>query len=212
MAIAETLSPETAAQDALGQLSAEGRALLFTEARTANSFAPIPVSDQDLAGIWDLAKWGPTAANTQPLRVVFVRRPEGKARLLPHMNEGNRDKTASAPAVAILARDTQFHDHIPTVLPFRPELREVLEANEEMRQGMGTYNAALQAGYFIMAVRASGLAAGPMGGFDAAGVDAEFFPDGRWASTLVVNIGHPGADPWFDRLPRLDQDAVLEWA
>jgi 3-hydroxypropanoate dehydrogenase len=212
MAITETLSPELVAQDALGQLSTEGRALLFTEARTANSFAPISVSDEDLAGIWELAKWGPTAANTQPLRVLYVRTPEGKARLLPHMNEGNRDKTASAPAVAILARDTQFHDHIPTVLPFRPEMREVLEENQEMRQGMGTYNAALQAGYFIMAVRASGLAAGPMGGFDAAGVDAEFFPDGRWASTLVVNIGHPGADPWFERLPRLDHEAVLEWA
>jgi 3-hydroxypropanoate dehydrogenase len=212
MAITETLSPETVAQDALGQLSTEGRALLFTEARTANSFAHIPVSDEDLAGIWELAKWGPTAANTQPLRVLYVRTPEGKARLLPHMNEGNRDKTASAPAVAILARDTQFHDHIPTVLPFRPEMREVLEENEEMRQGMGTYNAALQAGYFIMAVRASGLAAGPMGGFDAAGVDAEFFADGRLASTLVVNIGHPGADPWFERLPRLDHEAVLEWA
>jgi 3-hydroxypropanoate dehydrogenase len=212
MAITETLSPELVAQDALGQLSTDGRALLFTEARTANSFAPTPVSDEDLAGIWELAKWGPTAANTQPLRVLYVRTPEGKARLLPHMNEGNRDKTASAPAVAILARDTQFHDHIPTVLPFRPEMREVLEENEEMRQGMGTYNAALQAGYFIMAVRASGLAAGPMGGFDGAGVDAAFFPDGRWASTLVVNIGHPGADPWFERLPRLDHEAVLEWA
>jgi 3-hydroxypropanoate dehydrogenase len=212
MAITEILSPELVAEDALGQLSTEGRALLFTEARTANSFAPIPVSDEDLAGIWELAKWGPTAANTQPLRVLYVRTPEGKARLLPHMNEGNRDKTASAPAVAILARDTQFHDHIPTVLPFRPEMREVLEENQEMRQGMGTYNAALQAGYFIMAVRASGLAAGPMGGFDAAGVDAEFFPDGRWASSLVVNIGHPGADPWFERLPRLDHDSVVEWA
>jgi 3-hydroxypropanoate dehydrogenase len=170
------------------------------------------VTDQDLAGIWDLAKWGPSAANTQPLRVLYVRTPEGKARLLPHMSEGNRDKTASAPAVAVLARDTRFHEHIPTVLPFRPEMREVFEENEEMRHGVGTFSAALQAGYFIMAVRASGLAAGPMGGFDAAGVDAEFFPDRRWTSTLVVNIGHPGADPWFERLPRLDHDAVLDWA
>lgn len=212
MTATDTLSPELDFKDRLGQLSAEGRALLFTEARTANSFAPIPVSDEELAGVWDLAKWGPTAANTQPLRVVFVRTPEGKERLVPHMNEGNREKTASAPAVAILARDTQFHDHIPTVLPFRPEMREVLENNEEMRHSMGTYNAALQAGYFIMAVRASGLAAGPMGGFDAAGIDAEFFPDGRWTSTLVVNIGHPGADPWFDRLPRLDHEDVVDWA
>jgi 3-hydroxypropanoate dehydrogenase len=81
-----------------------------------------------------------------------------------------------------------------------------------MRNSVGTFSAALQAGYFIMAVRANGLAAGPMGGFDAAGVDAAFFPDGRWTTTLVVNIGHPGKDPWFERLPRLDHDAVLDWA
>jgi 3-hydroxypropanoate dehydrogenase len=212
MTATETLTPDMGSQERLGQLSAEGRALLFTDARTANSFAPIAVSDEELAGIWELAKWGPSAANTQPLRVLYVRTPEGKARLLPHMNEGNRDKTASAPAVAVLARDTRFHEHIPTVLPFRPEMREVFEENEEMRDGIGTFSAALQAGYFIMAVRASGLAAGPMGGFDAAGMDAEFFPDGRWTTTLVVNIGHPGADPWFERLPRLDQEAVLDWA
>jgi 3-hydroxypropanoate dehydrogenase len=212
MTATETLISPVGTGDALGRLSSEGRALLFTEARTANSFAPVPVSDEELAGIWDLAKWGPSAANTQPLRVLYVRTPEGKARLLPHMSEGNRDKTASAPAVAVLARDTRFHEHIPTVLPFRPEMREVFEENEEMRHGIGTFSAALQAGYFIMAVRASGLAAGPMGGFDAAGVDAEFFPDGRWTSTLVVNIGHPGVDPWFERLPRLEHEAVLDWA
>jgi 3-hydroxypropanoate dehydrogenase len=212
MTATETLSPDLGFQEPLGQLGAEGRALLFTDARTANSFAPIPVSDEELADIWELAKWGPSAANTQPLRVLYVRTPEGKARLVSHMNEGNRDKTASAPAVAVLARDTRFHEHIPTVLPFRPEMREVFEENEEMRNGVGTFSAALQAGYFIMAVRASGLAAGPMGGFDAAGIDAEFFPDGRWTSTLVVNIGHPGADAWFERLPRLDHDAVVDWA
>jgi 3-hydroxypropanoate dehydrogenase len=199
-------------QDSRSQLSPEGRALLFTQARTANTFAATPVSDRELTEIWNLAKWGPSAANTQPLRVLYVRTPEGKARLVPHMSEGNQEKTASAPAVAVLARDTRFHEHIPTVLPFRPEMREVFEENEEMRNGVGTYSAALQAGYFIMAVRASGLAAGPMGGFDAAGVDAEFFPDGRWTTTLVVNIGHPGKDPWFERLPRLDHEAVLDWA
>jgi hypothetical protein len=149
MTVTETLTPHLGSQDALGHLSSEGRSILFTEARTANSFAPIPVTDQDLAGIWDLAKWGPSAANTQPLRVLYVRTPEGKARLLPHISEGNRDKTASAPAVAVLARDTRFHEHIPTVLPFRPEMREVFEENEEMRHGIGTFSAALQAGYFI---------------------------------------------------------------
>jgi 3-hydroxypropanoate dehydrogenase len=196
----------------LDHLDEAGRALLFHEARTANTFADTPVSDDELAGIWDLAKWGPTAANTQPLRVLYVRTGEGKERLIPHMAEGNQAKTMSAPAVAVLAMDTQFHEHIPAVLPFRPELREVFAANDEMRTKTGSFSAALQAGYFIMAVRAQGLAAGPMGGFDAAGVDAEFFPGGRWTSILVVNIGHPGVEPWFDRLPRLSHDEAVQWA
>ena len=50
--------------------------------------------------------------------------------------------------------------------PGRPELKDVLAADEAMRTTMGGFNAALQVGYFILAVRAAGLAAGPMGGFD----------------------------------------------
>jgi len=194
------------------RLSDEGRALLFTEARTANSFAGTPVTDEELAEIWELAKWPPTAANTQPLRVLFVRTADGKERLLPHMADGNRDKTATAPVVAVLALDTQFHEHIPSLLPFRPELKDVFEAQPEMRQDTGSFNAALQVGYFLLAVRSLGLVAGPMAGFDKAGVDKEFFADGRFTSLLVVNIGHPGKAPWFDRLPRLGHESTVRWA
>jgi 3-hydroxypropanoate dehydrogenase len=194
------------------RLDATGRALLFTEARTANSFAPTPVSDAELRGIWDLAKWPPTAANTQPLRVLYVRTPEGRARLVENMNEGNKAKTESAPAVAVLALDTEFHEHIPEVFPHKPELKDMFAADEGQRTGSARFNATLQVGYFLLAVRAQGLAAGPMMGFDQAGVDAEFFPEGRWQSVLVVNIGHPGSDPWFDRLPRLAHTEVLGWA
>jgi hypothetical protein len=95
----------------------------------------------------------------------------------------------------VLAFDTQYHEHIPTVLPFRPELKDVFAANDKMRTDTGRFSAALQAGYFLLAVRAQGLAAGPMGGFDAEALDADFFPDGRWRSILVVNIGHPGENP-----------------
>jgi 3-hydroxypropanoate dehydrogenase len=196
----------------LDRLDIPGRSLLFTDARTANTFADIPVSDDELADIWSLAKWAPTAANVQPVRVLYVRTEEGKQRLVGHMSDGNKAKTASAPAVAVLAVDTRFHEHIPTVLPFRPELRDVFEADDAMREGTGSFSAALQVGYFILAVRAAGLSAGPMGGFDKAGLDAEFFPDGRWKSLLVVNIGHPGTDPWFDRLPRLESADVVRWA
>jgi 3-hydroxypropanoate dehydrogenase len=192
-------------------LDAAGRAALFTEARTANTFADTPVTDAELAAIWELAKWAPTAANMQPLRVLFVRG-EARARLVGHMSDGNKAKTATAPAVAVLAFDTRFHQHIPTVLPFRPELEDVFEADESMRLDSARFNSALQAGYFLLAVRAHGLAAGPMAGFDAAGLDADFFADGRWRSILVVNIGHPGENPWFDRLPRLEHADVVRWA
>jgi 3-hydroxypropanoate dehydrogenase len=206
-----TTALETRPEVTLPQLDEAGRALLFTEARTANTFASTPVSDEELASIWELAKWAPTAANVQPLRVLYVRPGAGRDRLVKHMNEGNLAKTMSAPAVAVLAVDTRFHEHIPTVLPFRPELKDVLEANEEMATTMSRFNSTLQAAYFLLSVRAHGLAAGPMAGFDAAGVDAEFFGDGRWKSILVVNIGHPGEDPWFDRLPRLDHEEVVRW-
>lgn len=196
----------------LGTVDDEARAVLFTQARTANTFAPTPVSDDELNSIWDLAKWGPTSANTQPLRVLYVRPGEGRDRLVKHMSEGNKAKTETAPAVAVLAVDTRFHEHIPTVFPHRPEMKDALEANEEQRLTGGNLNAALQAGYFIMSVRAHGLAAGPMTGFDAAGLDAEFFPDGRYHAIMVVNIGHPGENAWFGRLPRLDHEDVIRWA
>ena len=196
----------------LDRLDDAGRAAVFTGARTSNSFASTPVADAELTAIWDLAKWAPTAANTQPLRVLYVRPGEGRDRLIEHMADGNKAKTASAPAVAVLAVDTEFHEHIPTVLPFRPELKDVFDADEGMRTSTGDFNGALQAGYFILAVRAQGLAAGPMAGFDKAGLDVEFFPGGRLRSILVVNIGHPGENPWFDRLPRLDHADVVQWA
>jgi 3-hydroxypropanoate dehydrogenase len=196
----------------LPHLDDAGRALLFTEARTANSFSTTPVSDEELASIWELAKWAPTAANTQPLRVLYVRPGAGRERLVEHISEGNKAKTETAPAVAVLAVDTRFHEHIPTVLPYKPEMKDVFEANPEMAESTSQFNATLQAAYFLLAVRAHGLAAGPMAGFDAEGVDAEFFADGRWKSILVVNIGHPGVDPWFDRLPRLEHEEVIRWA
>jgi 3-hydroxypropanoate dehydrogenase len=203
---------DVARRPELGTLDGEARAVLFTQARTANTFAPTPVSDDELSSIWDLAKWGPTSANTQPLRVLYVRPGEARDRLVKHMSDGNKAKTESAPAVAVLAIDTRYHEHIPAIFPHRPEMKDALEANEDRRLAGGNLNAALQAGYFILSVRAHGLAAGPMTGFDADGLDAEFFPDGRWHAIMVVNIGHPGEDPWFGRLPRLDHEDVIRWA
>src|ERR1700712_2341715 len=127
----------------LTALDQAGRSALFTDARTANTFADVPVTDAQLSEIWELAKWAPTAANFQPLRVLYVRG-EARERLATHMADGNKAKTAAAPAVAVLALDSRFHDHIPTVMPFKAELKDVFEANEAARLGTAEFNSALQ--------------------------------------------------------------------
>ncbi|QIK68181.1 malonic semialdehyde reductase [Nocardioides sp. HDW12B] len=191
-------------------LSPEAQRLLFTEARTANRFTDEPVSDAQVAAIYDLVKYAPTALNTQPLRVLLVRQ-DARERLLKHMADGNRDKTESAPLVAVLAADTDFHDHLPRTFPHFPGARDMF-ADDSGREQAARFNASLQIGYFLLGVRAAGLAAGPMGGFDAAGVDAEFLADTSWRSMLVVNIGHAGENAWQDRLPRLSYDEAVRVA
>jgi 3-hydroxypropanoate dehydrogenase len=197
----------------LDVLDDAGRKLLFTEARTANTFAAAAVTDDELSTIWELARWSPSAANGQPLRVLFVRTREGKERLARHLDEGNRVKTLTAPAVAVLAYDVDFHEQMPVVFPARGAmLRAAFADRTETRERLAVYNSALQTGVFLLAVRAAGLAAGPMAGFDTAGVDEEFFAGTSWRSHLVANIGHPGADPWFPRLPRVPVHDAVTWA
>jgi 3-hydroxypropanoate dehydrogenase len=189
-------------------LSPEAQALLFTDARTANSFSDEPVTDEQIAAIYDLVKYGPTAMNTQPLRVVLVRQGEARERLLKHMADGNRDKTANAPLVAILAADTDFHEKLSRTFPHVPAAKGLF-ADDEARERAARFNATLQIGYFLLGVRAAGLAAGPMGGFDADALDEDFFQGGPLKSLLVVNIGKPGENAWYGRLPRLDHDEVV---
>ncbi|WP_188894495.1 malonic semialdehyde reductase [Microlunatus endophyticus] len=187
------------------ELAADAQDLLFRAARTANSFSDEPVTDDQIRAIYELVKYAPTAANSQPLRIVFVRSDAAKERLLPLMSEGNRVKTASAPVVALLAVDNDFHEEMPKVFPHAGEtMRDSLAQNAEGRAAMARLSAGLQIGYFIIGVRAAGLAAGPMAGFDAEAVSLEFFPDGKHDVLVVVNIGKPGENPWFDRNPRLD--------
>ena len=195
----------------LGRLELDPRAqdLLFREARTANTFSDEPVTDEQVETIYDLVKWAPTSMNNQPLRIVLVRSPEARARLVDLMFEGNRPKTETAPLVAILAADVDFHDELPSQFPHFPGARDLFAADEAARESAAKLNAALQIGYFTMGVRAAGLAAGPMTGVDLAGVDREFFPDGRHRALVVMNIGKAGENAWFDRLPRLAYDEVV---
>lgn len=201
----------TAYEAEFGRLELDPRAqdLLFREARTANSFSDEPVTDEQVETIYDLVKWAPTSMNNQPLRIVLVRSPEARARLEDLMFEGNRPKTETAPLVAILAADVDFHDELPSQFPHFPGARDLFAADEAARESAAKLNAALQIGYFTMGVRAAGLAAGPMTGVDLAGVDREFFPDGRHRALVVMNIGKAGENAWFDRLPRLAYDEVV---
>jgi 3-hydroxypropanoate dehydrogenase len=190
-------------------LDEDAQNLLFRQARTANTFSDEPVTDEQLRAIYDLVKWGPTSMNQQPLRIVLVRTEEGRSRLAPHMAEGNRAKTQKAPLVAILAADLQFHEELPKVFPIRPEAKDFFAGNDEVRETNARLNATLQVAYFILGVRAAGLAAGPMTGFDVNGVNKEFFPDGSHHALVVVNIGKPGENAWLERLPRLDYEDVV---
>jgi 3-hydroxypropanoate dehydrogenase len=185
--------------------------LLFRQAHTAYRFTGEPVSDEQVRAIYDLVKLAPTAMNGQPLRVTLVRSAEARRRLIARLSPGNRAKAESAPLIAILSYDVDFHDTLPEVLPHDPRAREAF-AEEAARHAFGQFNAALQAGYLILGVRAAGLAVGPMGGFDRAGVDADFFPDGRKRSFLVLNIGHPAQDGTFPRSPRLRFEQVVSVA
>ena len=190
-------------------LSQEAQDLLFRHARTANTFTDEPISDEQIKAIYDLAKWAPTSMNNQPLRIVLVRSPQARDRLVETMAGGNKAKTASAPLVAILAADHAFHQNFPKTFPHFPGARDMFAADDSLRAKTAELNATLQVAYFILAVRAAGLAAGPMTGFDAAALNEAFFADGEHRVLAVVNIGKPGPEAWMDRLPRLDFDEVV---
>lgn len=181
--------------------------VLFRDARSATEFTGEPVTDADLAAVYDLARYAPTSLNQQPLRIVAVR---GAAldRLLPHLNGRNRTRAEKAPLVVLLAADREFHEKLPEVFPHAAGLREVLAPQAAERARQARFNATLQIGFLIVAIRAAGLAAGPMIGFDAPAVNREFFPDGTREALLVCMIGHPRPRT-HPRLPRLGYADVV---
>ena len=178
---------------------------IFREARTHGAWLPKDVDEQMLRRIYDLAKLGPTSANTMPLRIVFVKSKEAKERLRPALAPGNVEKTMAAPVCAILATDTRFYEFVPKLFPHNPAYGEtfIKPGQEESARTHAFRNGTLGGAYFILAARALGLDAGPMSGFDNAKVDAEFFPDGRWKSNFLVNLGYGDPAKLRPRLPRL---------
>ena len=183
-------------------LSDAALAQLFTEARTRNAWTDRPVAPELLRKLYDLTRFGPTAVNAGPARFVFVTSPEAKARLAPLMSEGNRAKTLQAPVNLILGQDLDFHDHLPTLFPHAPGARDWF-ADEAARRETAFRNASLQGGSLTSAARALGLAVGPMSGFDAAGVKAEFFPDSNVEPNYILNLGYGSDQDLYPRSPRL---------
>ena len=178
---------------------------LFHQARTHNGWQDKPVDDALLRHAWDLARMGPTSANCSPMRVVFVKSAEVKARLRPALMEGNRAKTMAAPVTAIFGNDSQFYELLPKLFPhtdarawFAGPDKEAIAATTAFRNGT------LQAAYFMLAARSLGLDCGPMSGFDNALVDREFFPGGRVKSNFICNIGYGDPAALFPRSPRLE--------
>jgi len=179
---------------------------LFRSARTQNAFLDRPVEDAQLHALYDLLKWGPTAANTLPARFVFVKSSEAKARLAPALDEGNRKKTLAAPVTAIIGFDEDFHEKTPYLFPHVPDAKSWFDGPREGRHVPAFRNGSLQGAYLIVAARALGLDAGPMSGFDNAKVDDAFFAGTAIKSNFLVNLGYGDPTGVFPRLPRLSFD------
>lgn len=178
---------------------------MFTEARTHYVWTSAPVSDDQLRQLFELLRWPPTGSNSQPLRIVFVRSAEAKARLRPALAPQNIEKMTTAPVTTILAYDVAWYEQLGRLVPSRPDSRDrIASLPAEERDRLANNGAFLQAGYFILAARAIGLDCGPMGGFDRAKVDETFFADGSWRSVLLVNLGHGDPARTFPRQPRLE--------
>ena len=196
-----SLENEPVSQAALNQL--------FHEAHTTSAWLPRPVPVQLLHEIYNLARLGPTSANSQPARFVFVTTEQAKARLLPAMSAGNLDKTRTAPVTALIAWDTEFYNQLPRTFP-HADFRPIFAGNATLAEDTAFRNSSLAGAYFILAARALGLDCGPMSGFDAAKVNEEFFPDGKWKINFICNLGQGDPSKSFPRLPRLDFDEACQ--
>lgn len=186
---------------------------ILLDARTYNDFEDRPIPAETLKTLYDAVRMGPTSANSSPARFLFITSPEAKARLKPHLMEGNQPKTMKAPATVVLAWDTEFYDKVPQLMPHNPGARDWFTAPESTLDN-GKRNAVLQGAYLIIAARALGLDTGAMSGFDNDAVDKEFFADDpamkTWRSDFLINLGYGTTANLFPRLPRLDFDEAAK--
>ncbi|MFT4173694.1 MAG: malonic semialdehyde reductase [Rhodocyclaceae bacterium] len=182
---------------------------LFRKARTYNGFSSDPLPAGTAERLYELLKWGPTSMNGQPARFVFVSTAEGKARLAPALSPGNLQKTLAAPMTVIVAYDARFFEHLPRHFPAY-DARPMFESNTALAESTAQRNSALQGAYLMMAARSLGLACGAMSGFDAGKIDAEFFPEGRYKTNFLCNIGVGDDSTLYPRGSRFEFDEVAQ--
>jgi 3-hydroxypropanoate dehydrogenase len=175
---------------------------VFSTARSRNRWSDRSIAPETLARLYDLVKLGPTSMNCSPARFRFLLSDKAKQRLAPHLAEGNRIKTLTAPCVAIIAYDSAFYDMLPKLFPIREGMRDMFANNEALASSTAFRNGTLQGAYLIIAARALGLDCGPMSGFNNAGVDHEFFAGTLLKSNFLCALGYAN-DELLPRLPRL---------
>jgi nitroreductase len=190
-------------------LNQEALDQIFVKARTHNGWVKEPVSDSLLKQVYDLTKWGPTSANCSPLRIVFVKSKEAKAKLVACLMPGNVEKTEAAPVTAILAEDKEFYEKLPKLFP-PADARSWFVGNQAMIDSTAFRNSSLQGAYLMIAARALGLDVGPMSGFDNAKVDEAFFQGTPWKSNFICNLGYGDPSKLYPRSPRLGFDEACK--
>jgi 3-hydroxypropanoate dehydrogenase len=192
-------------------LSSDALAQLFTAARTQNGYLPTPVSDDTLRQLYELVKFGPTAANSGPARFQFVRSDEGRQKLLACVSAGNVAKVTQAPVTVIVGMDLEFHEQLPKLFP-HADARSWFAGKPQAIHDAAFRNSSLQGGYLILAARALGLDCGPMSGFDAAKLDAAFWAGTAVKTNFICTLGQGDPSKVFGRNPRLSFDEACRLA
>lgn len=182
---------------------------LFSEARSHNGWQDKPVTDEQLQEIYHLMKWGPTSANSCPARIVFIKSDEAREKLKACLDEGNIDKSMSAPVVAIVAMDLEFHNKLSKLFP-HTDAKSWFEGKPEKIHETAFRNSSLQGAYMMLAARSVGLDCGPMSGFDKNKLDETFFPSGTVKSNFICAIGYGDEAKLYPRGPRLDFEEACE--
>ena len=178
---------------------------LFLNARSHNGWQDKALPDGIIQKIYDLMKMGPTAANSCPARFVFIESDEAKARLKTCLQEGNIEKSMTAPAVAIIGMDMEFYEKLSKLFP-HTNARPWFAGNDKKIEENAFRNSSLQAAYFIIAARSLGLDCGPMSGLDYDKLNKQFFSDGKVKCNFICAIGYGDESKLFGRSPRLEFD------